>query len=334
MKTILKAYNILLFVTCMAVSSQVLATGEPMVEKKKTYTKSYPVSAGDKASFNNQFGELKLNTWDKNEVKVDITITTEAGTDEKAQRIMDRISIEDGKNNNGVFFKTKIQSNDKQDRWEKGEKQKFSIDYVVYMPARNPLLVENQFGSMNLGDYSGEITVISKFGSLTAGKLSNNKKINVEFGKAEIGGISNGEVVIKFSKVSIGSLDGSVKAEFEYCDGAMLKVDNDVKSLQVKNNFSHLYINVSTNLSASFDISTHFGDLNNKTSFSIKEEGDDDNRRGPDFTRKFSGKTGGGTIPIQIKSDFGGVTIGHNLNININIDKDEDKKEKKRTTRI
>jgi hypothetical protein len=133
-------------------------------------------------------------------------------------------------------------------------------------------------------------------------------------------------------------MDGNVIANFEYCDGALLKVDNDMKSLNIKNNFSHLYLNLSTNISASFNIDTHFGDVNNKSNFSIKEEGEDDDRHGPNFNKKYTGKAGSGTIPMKIKSEFGEITLGHNLNINININKDDkddkDKKEKKRTTRI
>ena len=83
MKVILKKHSIPLFFTCLLTSTLVMA-GDPVVEKKKTYTKSYTVSNNDKISFNNQFGELKINTWDKNEVNVTVTITAEASTDEKA----------------------------------------------------------------------------------------------------------------------------------------------------------------------------------------------------------------------------------------------------------
>lgn len=322
MKAILKTYSTLLLITVLTLPGKTFASDDPLVEKKKTYSKTYAVNSNDKVSFENQFGELKINTWDKNEVKVDITITVEAGTDEKAQRIMDRISIQDGKGEKGVWFKTKMDNNDKQDKWDKGEKQHFSIDYVVNMPSRNPLNAENSFGDLIIGDYPGESSIVSKFGSLTAGKLTNIKKLNVEFGKAFIAGISNGDVVIKFSSADIASMDGAITANFEYCGPTRLKVDNDVKSLNVKNSFSHLYLDLSTNLSASFDIACHFGDVNNKSNFSVKEQGEDNNRRGPDFDKNFTGKAGSGTIPVRVKSEFGEVTLGHNLKVDI--DKDDD----------
>jgi hypothetical protein len=92
MKVTLRKYSIPLFITCLLTSTQVLAE-DPVVEKKKTYTKSYNVSNSDKISFTNQFGEMKINTWDKNEVKADITIRAEAATDERAQAILYQISF-------------------------------------------------------------------------------------------------------------------------------------------------------------------------------------------------------------------------------------------------
>jgi hypothetical protein len=342
MKIILRKHNNIplfthiapLFFIGLLLSATTRAEGDPQVEKKKTYSKSYNVNSSDKISLFNQFGEMKINTWDKNEVKADITIIAEAGTDAKAQAILDRISIEDGKQSDGVFFRTKFSKEKEQQHWEKGEKQGFHIDYVVYLPARNPLNARNEFGPMTIGDFSGEASLESKFGSLTAGKLSNVKRVQVEFGKANIGSITSGDLVIEFSKAAIDNLDGAVHAVFEYCDAAKMHVDNHTKELIIKNSYSQLYLDVNTNISASFDISTNFGELSNKTSFNIKEENENDNRHGPRFKKRYTGKSGNGNMDMKIKSEYGQVTLGHNLNIDINKGKDDEKKDKKRTVKI
>ncbi|AEW00805.1 hypothetical protein A4D02_12675 [Niastella koreensis] len=339
MKVILREHKFPLFIALLLLTTQVFAE-DPLVEKKKTYTKSYPVSNSDKISLTNQFGEMKISTWDKNEVSVTVTITAEAKTDERAQAILDNISVEDGKGSDGVYFKTKLDKNkDKDQQWSKGEKTSFHIDYVVNLPARNPLQAKNEFGPMTIGDYNGEVTLESKFGSLTTGKLNNVKKVVIEFGKGSIGSISNGNLIIKFSKAAIDNLDGSVNAVFEYCDIAKLRVDNSTKALTVKNSFSNLYLDLNTNISANFDISTNFGELHNKTSFDIKEEGDNDDRHGPRFNKRYQGKAGSGNTEMKIKSEYGQITLGHNLNIDMNKDKNKDKdkdkdKDRKGTVRI
>lgn len=324
MKVIPRAYSIALFITTLAFSTQVLAVEDPMVEKKKTYSKSYAVSSADKISLRNQFGELKINTWDKNEVKVDVTITAEAGTDERAQRLLDAIDIEDGKSGNSVYFKTRIGNNN--NNRGKGEKQSFNIDYVVYLPSGNYLDARNEFGPITMGDYKGKVYLESKFGSLTTGNLSGNADVNVEFGQGNIGGMNSGEVTIKFSQGVVHKLSGDVKAVLEY-SGVKLGVENNIKNLQVKNSYTQLYLDVPTNLSANFDISTSFSDVKNKTSFPIKKEGDDGD--GPKFDFRYYGKSGSGGSTVKVKASFGDVTIGHNLAFDVNDEKKKDKKTRK-----
>ena len=77
----MKKYINLLSITCFMLSlpiQQLVAADDPAVEKRKTYSKSYDISGGDRISLNNQFGEIKVSTWTKNEVKVDVTIITNA----------------------------------------------------------------------------------------------------------------------------------------------------------------------------------------------------------------------------------------------------------------
>ena len=116
-----------------------------------------------------------------------------------------------------------------------------------------------------------------------------------------------------------------------------LKVDNNVKELTIKNSYTKLYLDLSQNLSASFDIKTSFSEVHNKSNFSIKEEGGDDDRHGPTFNHKYSGKAGSGGTPMKIKSEFGDVIIGHNLVVDMSKEDKEEKeakKEKKHTRAI
>jgi len=341
MKTLLRPYNFILLIGFIALASTAIANEEPKVEKKKTYSKSYPVSSNDKISLSNQFGEMKIMTWDKNEVKVDVSITAKADDDKRAQEILDKITIEDGKGSGGVYFKTKFakdQWNDDKDKGRDRDREDrkshrnegMEINYAVYLPAGNTLNAENQFGAMIVPDYRGEATITSKFGSLKAGKISNGKSVSVEFGTGEIAQLNGGKLTFKFSNaVSVGKLTGDVEAVFEFCDKIKVNLDNDVKDLDIKNSYSKLYIDINKNFSAKYDISTSFGEFTNKTAFAIKEQGkdDDDDRHGPRFDHKYSGSSGSGSTNVKIKSSFGEIIIGHDLVV------DMTKKEKRVKTR-
>ncbi|MFM9910242.1 MAG: hypothetical protein ACKVOW_12885, partial [Chitinophagaceae bacterium] len=195
-------FFLILFVQVVSIFSVASAREEdPKIEKKKEYSKSYEVSPADKVKFDNRFGDLKIFIWDKNEVKVDITMIGKANTEEVAQQVLDRIKIVDEKTSNGIYFKTTI---DDEKNWPKGNKYnntEFSIGYIIYMPSRNTLTVENEFGQTFIPDYSGEITINQKFGTLTAGKLGNVKKLVLEFSNGSIiESVKGGELSIKFSR--------------------------------------------------------------------------------------------------------------------------------------
>jgi hypothetical protein len=285
-------------------------------KKSKSFSKSYPLSSSDKVSLDNSFGEMKISTWSKNEIKVDVSITVEAETDEIAQRLLDLINIEDSKNAGEVIFKTKIGDKDKNKDKDKdhgrGNHTSFKINYQVSLPSNTALNAVNQFGSLVIGDYDGPATIIAKFGSLTAGKLSNPKKVAVEFGSGTIESLSNGKLDIKFSSAQVNKISGDITADFEQSHGVKLNLDNNLKKLDLRVNFSDVLLDADKNLSASFNIKNSFGSFSNKSDFSINRNTDNDNRY-YNKNENYSGKAGSGNIPVDIKNNFGTVTIGHNL---------------------
>jgi len=330
----MKKYILSLFVTLfftvqmLPVTAHEKDPSDPLAEKTKSYSKSYSIGNGDYVSLNNQFGELKINTWAKNEIKVDVVITAKANTDEAAQRILDNIYIDDSKDGNEIEFKTRMK-NDKMN-WNNGNKKDYkemgmNINYVVYLPANTTLNAVNQFGPMTVPDYKGQVTLVSKFGSLTTGTLSNVKEVNVEFGEAWIDAVNGGRVVVKFSRGSIKSMSGTVEARFEFCDKMRVNVDNNVKDLNIRSSYSNLYINTATNLSSNIYVKTSFGEFTNKTNFDLKKQGSDDEKYGPKFDKQYNGNAGAGANRLKVNADFGDVIMGHNLDVDFSSKKKQAK---------
>ncbi|HSB92898.1 MAG TPA: hypothetical protein VLC28_07265 [Flavitalea sp.] len=325
MKIALKQSSLLLLmlVTFLANAS----ASDALIEKTKNYTKTYALSGNDRVNLENSFGEMKIQTWNRNEVKVDVTITARSGSEERAQQILETIEIKDGKTGSEVWFKTDMDENKKMSNKKNNnyKDEGFTINYVVSMPSSTSLEATNSFGQMIIPDYTGAVELESKFGGLTAGVLSNVQAINVEFGKADIKKMNNGKATIKFSRGKIGSISGTFQGAFEHCSGIWLGIGSDVKSIKVKNDFTKIYMDVPKNLSADFDLDTHFGEVNNQTSFAINKSGEDDDDDGPKFDHRYTGKSGTGGVPIKVKSDFGEIVVGHDLPFNLEDDNQKDK---------
>jgi hypothetical protein len=313
MKKIIKACSLVLSLFLLAQAS-LFAQDDNNNENKKKYefvktkslNKSYNVTSSDKLNIQNSFGSVKVTTWDRNEIKVDVDIEVSANTEVLAQKMLDRISVSDAKSGSEISFKTSM----KDVYNSKDEKSTMHINYNISMPANNALTVKNEFGATTIPDFRGEVDLTSKFGSLTTGILTSIKSIHVEFGKANLANVNGGPITIKFSKAVISKLSGVIKMNLEFCSSIRLNLDVNLNSLDLKTSYSTVNLKPLGDLSASYNISTSFGSFKNTSNIKFNSDEDEGDNRGPKFDYEYSGKSGSGNIPIKVKSSFGKIIVG------------------------
>ena len=184
-----------------------------------------------------------------------------------------------------------------------------SIDYDIHIPANLALNIENSFGSIVMPDYTGPVSLTNKYGSVKAGKLSKPEKVMVEFGSADLKSIGNIDLVFKYSSVTIGSLTGKSKLKFEFCGYSKINLDNGLTALTVDDSYSSVHLVPAGNLSATYNISTSYGSVIDKTNIGITRT-DSPEKYGPDLNKRYEGKSGTGSIKIDIRSSFGNIMIG------------------------
>ena len=80
--------------------------------RERNISKTYPAS-GNTLNIENQFGEVKITTWDKNEIKVDIHIETSSTKKELADKTFERIDVTDKQDGKDINFKTIMNKNKK-----------------------------------------------------------------------------------------------------------------------------------------------------------------------------------------------------------------------------
>jgi hypothetical protein len=290
---------------------------EDEVTKRRLINKSYTVTTEDKLDIDNKFGDVMVSTWDKDQITVDIEITATGSTDEKATALMNQIDVKDAQKDKTISFKTSagdIQDGDGEHKHKGKEKtsKRFSINYVIHMPAANPLTVKNEFGKIVVPDMQGAVNLVSKFGGLTAGKLGNVEAIDVEFGSASIAEIGNGKLTLKFDgESSIKKIGGDVKIGIEFSGRIQLGLGEDIADLVVSESYSEVRMIAAKDLSAEFAIHTSFGDFHDETGSGLKERKTADSDVGPRFDKDFEGRTGDGKAKITVKSSFGSILLTH-----------------------
>jgi hypothetical protein len=289
--------------------------------KTKTYSKSYTVAASDKLDIKNRFGGVEIRTWNKNEIKVDVNITTTAQTADWVASVLDDIQVADNKTGNIITFKTLfVEDLDKKEGNKKGKRrydkyvgknshQTMEVNYTVYMPETNALKVDDEFGAITVPDFKGEIEAQSKFGSLNIGIAPNIKKAVVEFGSGVFGNIANCTVNIKFSKSEFKKISGNMKLYFEFSDAAKINFDNSLTALQVSSSYSTVNLRPSNDLSVSYTINTSYGSFVNRSAIKF-EDNDESEDKSPKFDFKYTGKSGAGTAQVKASTDYGKIILG------------------------
>lgn len=310
MKPVFKIIAAFLF---LATSIQSFSQEEKKKERKKyenfkerTISKTY-AAAGNSLVIENSFGDVKVTTWDKNEISVNIHIEASSTDKEYADKTFNRIDVQDKQEGKEISFKTTF-GNDSE-RGCKNCSSTMSIDYDIHLPASNTLSIKNSFGDITLPDYNGNVSLASEYGSLTTGKILHCNKLKVGFGKADIKDINNIDAKFEYSKINIGNLAGSNVLKIDFCSYSKIILDNNLSSLNLNNSYSSVHLQPAASFSASYDVSTSYGSFINKTNSDIKRT-DTPGRYGPDMDKHYEGKSGSGSAKITIKSSFGTVMVG------------------------
>ncbi len=228
--------------------------------KEKRMGKHYNVQFGDKLRINNTYGKVHINTWEKNEVSVDIVITTKAKTDEKAEKLMDRIQIDERNEDHILSYRTDVNNTNVING-------NIEIDYTINMPRKNPLEVMNKFGDVYLDNFDASLRMEVTYGALRTEKLIGpDVRIKVSFGSATIEHLETGRINISYSKLTIEHA-----GEIEVVNKFGASDITTVKKLQVDQQYGDLDIETVDEITGDVQFGgLHINKLNKSADMTLK----------------------------------------------------------------
>jgi hypothetical protein len=304
-------------------------------EKTKNFSKSYAVNGNDKLQIDNRYGKVTVNTWDKNEFKVEVQMKAYANDDADAQKLLDKTSIADSKESDLIGFKTVIDNEDNKDNnfwgfWTNNGKttvREMIINYTVYIPAKNALNVTNRYGGVELPNIlEGKVTINNSYGSLIAKSLTNSEdKINVRYGNAKIANFAGSNLDVAYGSLSLDDAD-KLNATVQYGSAKIGKIstsgnvnvrfggleiadlDKNLKTLSVSSSYSPVKVNTPTGTNADFEVTVRYGDFLYDNSVSVTAKNPEDGRRGS-TSKNYKGHVGKGSPDkvITVTANYGSV---------------------------
>ena len=183
-------------------------------ESSKVIKKEYTVNPDARVLLDNKFGQIHINNWDKYMVSIEIRITVGASSPEKAQKLLDLVTIVSEGTPSNVQIRTMLSK-------DFSDNKKLSVDYTVNMPSTIMLNLTNKFGDVFLNELSGKGNFDISYGNIEINKLMNsNNVININFGKGDIHYITGAMVSLKYSDLQVeyaGSL--YVDSKFSNLEG-------------------------------------------------------------------------------------------------------------------
>ena len=191
----------------------------------KTVKEEFNIASDGQFTLKNKYGDVNINTWSDNKIKIEVTITVKAGTEKAAKEVFDRINIDFSNSNNYVTAETNIE--DKKSKgwswWSSSSSYEFSIDYEVFMPKTNNLDLYNKYGHSYVGALHGAAKVSVKYGDIRMEEVQNDLDLSVGYGNGTIIKANNSDVVLSYGKLrfkNAADLDMETKYSKIYIDEA------------------------------------------------------------------------------------------------------------------
>jgi hypothetical protein len=232
-------------------------------EVTKEFHKEYTAGANTILEISNRYGDVVIQSWDKDQIVIDVKVKVELPNKERAQKLLDYIDVKFSEGENLISAKTEIDDKFNFTGWG-GESKKFSIDYNIKMPLRTALTLANKYGNTDLDELHGLVDLNIKYGNLTAGKLTRGNvkplsSLNLAYGKATIDeagwlditvrysnniDITKSQALLldsKYSKLSLGETS-SVVGESKYDNIRIESINN----LVLENGYTETNIGVLT----------------------------------------------------------------------------------------
>jgi len=300
-------------------------------EKVKSYTKSYPIDANDRLNISNQFGKVVVNTWNKNEVQVTVQIKSFSDDEGTAQKMIDNIDISDNKSGDQISFSTDFGHGSSRSIWDlfnvQNDHHRVEVNYVINMPAKNALSIRNKYGSTEIPDMGGKVSIDCAYGSFASGSLAaEDNQINVRYGSAKLENITSGDVNVsygsldmgnanslnaglRYSSAKIGKIRNSASITAHYSGGVKIEgLDRNFSSFSFSSSYSNLSMGIDNGTNADFDITVRYGDFNyGDVPEQITEKTPSDDKKGWKPTKNFKGHIGKGGGKMDISASYGGV---------------------------
>ncbi|MEM9548263.1 MAG: hypothetical protein AAGA77_19935 [Bacteroidota bacterium] len=185
-----------------------LHASEPTFKEEFTREvhKTFDVSSGANLKVQNKHGDIVIETWDKNQIQIDVLLKVKSNNSEKAQKFLNEIDIDFSSSRSHVSAQTVYPDNNKS-WWSNWFGDNNNLDYEVHYTINAPSVIStsiiNKYGTITQASIDGDCDVTNKYGDIYLDNISEDLVLNLGYGKAKAGVVGNTIVEMKSSTLKI-----------------------------------------------------------------------------------------------------------------------------------
>ncbi len=214
----MKTFKFLMMAALIGIfSGQVLAEKDEFTKK---ISKSFDVNKDALLTIENKFGKIQCVNWDRNNISIEVTITVDASTQDKANKIFDKIGIEISGTSSQVTARTDLGDN----MFNKNDND-LSIDYLISMPKTVSIDLDNKFGDILVDVVTGSAKIELGYGTIKCKSLEGNTNdLDIKFSEGSINYIKSSSVHIQYTDLNINEA-GDMTADSKFSDFDIGSID-------------------------------------------------------------------------------------------------------------
>lgn len=207
-------------------------------EFSKTIKKEFEINLNGTTSISNKHGKVDILVWDRSRVKVDVNIVVRAANETIAQRVFNRIDINFINRSDFVSASTEIATR-KKNWWESSREDRsdYTINYKVYLPASNRLVLNHKFGDINIDEIKGSADLQIKHSNFKLNGFGDDLKLNLAHSTGALLKAKDINADIQHSRLNVEEV-GSVELTSQH---SRIRVN---KARDIRCNSTHNTINL------------------------------------------------------------------------------------------
>lgn len=221
---------------------------EPVATVSKTVSQKLGLSEKTAVAINNNYGNVTINTWNKKSLLIKVVISASSKDPVRAAELLKSIHVDLKKIADlvtcvaAIGAPVKISTMNTPDT---GKQRPITVailpakwcnvNFEVYLPATQPLTIDNMFGNIAIGDYEGPLSIKEQFGDLVAGNLSGPLQLDIQQGNMHVKHLNLGQININtFDHVIIDRVSGPLQSQFQLGRQLNITLDPHGDSVSLK----------------------------------------------------------------------------------------------------